>query len=212
MYLWWQVLCTMKEKEACYVKVKISTDGGKLDDVVNKDKQMKFNVILQSMSRSADVAELEGDEKLERAQHHKDRGSQLFKLGRLVFALKRYERALNIVQQITQPANLPPALSEQCRTLTSQCYLNIAACHLKDEHYEDVILACTSALQIDERNVKGLFRRGQAYAKLHKVEQAVGDFSKLLTIEPANRAAQNQLAALQTTKKKEKQMCEKMFG
>ena len=203
----------MKKKEACYVKVKINAEGKKIDDLVGADrKPLKMNVILQSFDRSADVSELAADEKLERAQHHKDRGSELFKRARLVFALKRYNKALDIVRTVSQPADdLPAALAQQCRTLTSQCYLNIAACHLKSELYEDVIAACTSALQLDAANVKGLFRRGTAYAKLHKVEQASADFEKLLQLEPENRAAQNQLTALSKTKKQEKAMCQKMF-
>ena len=206
-----QVVCTMKEKETCYIKCKVDAAGNKVDEVLNKDKQLKFNIILRSFNRSADLADLEADEKLERAQHHKDKGTDLFRLKRLNFAIKRYEKATNIVTAITDTTDLPESLQNQCKTLKCHCYLNLAACHLKEERYEKAINCAKHALEIEENNVKGLFRRGQARFKLHQYSEALEDIQKVLVIEPHNKAAQNELTAVQQAVQKEKKMYQKMF-
>lgn len=50
---------------------------------------------------------------------------------------------------------------EKKNSILNAGYLNLAACFLKLEKYEEVIQNCEKALEIDSKNAKGLFRKGQ---------------------------------------------------
>lgn len=50
---------------------------------------------------------------------------------------------------------------------------------------------CSSGLAMDPMNVKALLRRGTARAYLSQFENALGDFERVLDVEPGNiQAAQ----------------------
>ena len=206
----------MRAKEASYVKCKVDTQGVKIESY-SQDKAPKFNLILQSFERAADVSDLDADEKLERAQSHKDRGSELFRGDKIDFAQKRYAKALDIITSVSNEsesitdATFAEQLRAKCSTLTVQCYVNLAACHLKSDNFADVISTCSNAIKLDERSVKAYFRRGQAHLAKHHYVEAKNDFEKVLELEPSNKAAQNQLKAVQDAVKKEKEMYTKMF-
>ena len=99
-----------------------------------------------------------------------------------------------------------------CSKLKCQCHLNLAACYLKSEDYNKVTEHCTSALELEPENVKGLFRRGQAYAKLHEYDKAKQDFTKAQGLDQENKAVTNQIRQVDAAMKKEKQMYQKMFS
>ena len=98
-----------------------------------------------------------------------------------------------------------------CSKLKCQCFLNLAACYLKSENHNKVTEYCGSALELEPNNVKGLFRRGQAYVKLHEYEKAKNDFTKAQELDKENKAVMNQLRQIDSLMKKEKQMYQKMF-
>ena len=203
----------MKEGEICYIKSKVDAKGNKVSEFdVNAKSVLKFNAHLKSMSRAADLAELEPDECLEQAQHHKDKGTELFKANRLNFAIKRYEKALMYLEDGNSMSTLPDMLQQQFRTLKCQCHLNLAACYLKKEKFNSVIDHSTKALELESDNVKGLFRRGQAHVKLDHYDLAKTDFQKALQIEPENKAVSNQILVVDGLIRKERAMYKKMFS
>lgn len=207
-----KVLLSMKEGEAAYVKAKVDAKGKKVDEVMGKNKGLKFNIILKSFERLADIEDMEGDEKLEKAQYQKNRGTELFQKGNLKYAILRYERALKCLGSKSESKQLPGDLPLQHKTLIIQCHLNLAAAFLKQDMYEGVVRHCNEALDVDEKSVKGLYRRGQAYIQLHKYPEAKEDFDALLAIEPENKAARSELNKVVDKIKKEKQMYQKMFN
>ena len=208
----------MLAKEASYVKCKVDATGAPVDHLAIHDKHIKFNVILQSFERAADVSDLDADEKLERAQAHKERGTELFRQERVHFAQKRYSKALGIIANVHEESSsmsdlaFAEELRGKCSTLKIQCFINLAACHLRCERYSDVIDTCSSAIELDAKTVKAFFRRGQAHLNKHQYVEAKSDFEKVLQLEPNNKAAQNQLNVVTTAIKKEKQMYHKMFN
>ncbi len=206
-----KILCSMKMGEYCYIKTKVDETGKKLGEFDLKEKSLKFNVALKLLNRAADQNELEPDERLERAQHHKDRGSELFQAGRTDFAVKRYHNAVRYLLDIPSE-QLLPVLSEQYQKLNCQCQLNLGACFLKIEQFEKVIEACTKALELEPKNIKGLFRRGQAYMKMDKFDEAKMDFSQAQELEPGNKAVIGQINTLNNLIKKEKDTYRKMFS
>lgn len=206
------IVLSMLEGETCYIKSKIDPEGNKMTDFGIEKKSMKFNVTLKSLSRSADMADLEKDELLDRANHHKEKGTELYRADRTDFSLKRFDRAMTHIKAM-EPVDdsLPEALRKRYEELKCQCYNNMAACYTKLEKFQDVVNMSTEAIECGGENVKALFRRGQAEAKLHHYDKAKADLMRALKLEPENKAVWNQLRAVEEAIKKEKQMYQKMF-
>ena len=207
-----KIVMSMKESETCYIKSRINADGQKVNEFDSGKPALKFNVILKSFSRAADSCDLEQDERLERGQDHKKRGTELYQKGRIDFAIKRFTAGLEYLQAMEPLDKLPTEMREQQQLLMCQCHLNLAAAFLKREDYEKVVEHCTTALTLQPDNVKGLFRRGQAYTKLNKYENAKVDISHALKLEPENKAVYNQLRTVEGLIQKEKEMYKKMFA
>jgi FK506-binding protein 4/5 len=204
-----KVVSSMKEQETAYIKSRINSRGQKIDSF-GGDPGFKFNVTLFEMSRAAESCDLEQDERIERAQHYKDQGTDLFRDGNIDFALKRYQRALDYLNDMDKKP-VPGSLKSQQLTLISQCHFNLAAGYLKQEKYDQVVQHCTIGLQTDPNNVKGLFRRGQAYMKLNQYDEAKADYNRALQLDPYNKATANQMAILNGLIRKEKELYKRMF-
>ena len=204
-----KVLMSMKEGETCYVKSKVDKAGNEVRDYeITTKTALKFNVQLASFSRAADITDLFRDEKLERAQNHKNKGTDLFRVARFPFAIKRYKRALQCLEDFGDAST---DMGRRGRDLACHCHLNLAACGIKSHNYKVVIEHCTEALRVDRCSVKGLFRRGQAYLKLHCYSEARADLNAALVVEPNNKAVLNELRNSDILLRKEKELYQKMF-
>jgi FK506-binding protein 4/5 len=95
-------------------------------------------------------------------------------------------------------------------------YLNKALCHQRLSDQDEVRHACNEALVMDPKNVKALFRRGQANLSLGEIEKALADFEKVQEIEPENKAALNQITIcnqkIKSYKDDEKKRYKNMFS
>lgn len=56
---------------------------------------------------------------------------------------------------------------------------------------------CTDAIILDPSYVKAYMRRGTARKKLNKLEPALEDFKQVVRLEPENKPAQREVAALE---------------
>jgi len=208
------VVKSMKEGEQCYINCRVDVKGNRISELdVNSKTAPKFNITLLSFSRSADVTELEADELLDRAEHHKERGVSLYSAGNIEFAIQRFNRAADFVRRVDESGNFPPkSVRERGHTVLCHCELNLAACRLKTSEHEKVLEHCTSALALDPHSVKGLFRRSQALAKLGRYQEARKDAVDAQTLEPTNKAVVSQLRSVNELLLKEKQIYQKMFS
>jgi RNA polymerase II-associated protein 3 len=50
-------------------------------------------------------------------------------------------------------------------------------------------------LELDSKNVKALFRRGQARAEMNEFDEGLRDLNAAAALEPANAEVKNMLAA-----------------
>ncbi|KAJ7553198.1 hypothetical protein O6H91_06G087600 [Diphasiastrum complanatum] len=105
----------------------------------------------------------------------KNQGNQLHGIGRYSEAAEKYARAKN---------NLAEFSSQEAASLRLTCSLNLMSCYLKTQQYHQAISEGSEVLQGDPRNLKALYRRGQAYKELGKFKLAFKDLSEAADLSP----------------------------
>ena len=138
-----------------------------------------MHVKLVSFTKAEDSWTLKGEDKVKRLALLKDAGSNIFKTGRVRFALARYEAATRLYEHDKET---PSA----AKSLLRLCLLNQAMCHLKLADPAKAESACSKVLKDEPENAKALFRRAQALAKLGEHSKALGDLKRAADIEPTN--------------------------
>uniref|UniRef100_G3SZF1 Protein unc-45 homolog A n=1 Tax=Loxodonta africana TaxID=9785 RepID=G3SZF1_LOXAF len=112
-------------------------------------------------------------------------GEQLRKEGNELFKRGDYEGALTAY---TQALSLEAAPQDQ-----AILHRNRAACHLKLEDYGQAEIEASKAIEKDGGDVKALYRRSQALEKLGRLDQAVLDLKRCVSLEPKNKVFQEAL-------------------
>lgn len=107
-------------------------------------------------------------------------------------AIKQYKR---IVQYLGPPNDFENEDKAKRDALILAAHLNLAMSYLKCSEYNEAVKQCDSALEIDAKNEKGLFRRGLARFGQKEYELAKNDFNAVLTLDANNKAAKNQIIA-----------------
>eukprot|EP01027_Heterolobosea_sp_BB2_P012903 GEZU01018662.1.p1 GENE.GEZU01018662.1~~GEZU01018662.1.p1 ORF type:complete len:311 (-),score=93.79 GEZU01018662.1:47-979(-) len=157
--------------------------------------------------------EMTAEEKIQAALKKKDEGNDLFKEGRYERARVKYEKAISY---LTSKRGMREDEKKKASEVELPCYLNLAACTLKTKEYLDAIQYSTKALAIDEKNLKGLFRRAQAYSGRGDFDKAMEDLNRALVLYPDNKEIRNEVATvnkkLAAQKQKEKKMYAQMFS
>uniref|UniRef100_A0A2K5QIS0 Protein unc-45 homolog A n=2 Tax=Cebus imitator TaxID=2715852 RepID=A0A2K5QIS0_CEBIM len=105
-------------------------------------------------------------------------GNELFKCGDYQGALAAYTQALGLDATPQDQAIL---------------HRNRAACHLKLEDYDKAETEASKAIEKDGGDVKALYRRSQALEKLGRLDQAVLDLKRCVSLEPKNKVFQEAL-------------------
>jgi len=168
-------------------------------------------------------------DKLARANVLKEEGNVAFKKGDWKGAMRAYHQANLFVKGLDTaragsgfvPAGigakpLPADQVEAIAKMEVALNLNLAACHAKTDVWAKVVGDCDRVLSIDNKNAKGLFRRGQAYVRLGDAERATDDLNAAAKLEPNDAGIQTELAKLQTLQKvqdeKQRAVFAKMFA
>lgn len=196
------------EKSEIYLKGKYLKDA-----CLPQDKgDLTYTVTLHNFEKAKESWELNSDEKLATAEKDKTKGTEHFKAGRLEQAYKYYSRVREFLKSEDRLKDEEKAKRD---ALYIAGLLNVALVQLKRDENLACVEACNDVLELDPNNVKALFRRGQAQLAVNEFEAAIADFTKVMEVEPDNKAAlsQQQLAKakLRAQLDKEKKMYRAMF-
>jgi len=135
------------------------------------------------------------EDHLAEAKLRHEQGNRAHEAKLYTLAITKYTKAQLYLEQFNDFKT--PEEQETYAQLKVTLWLNLAAANLKLEAYEKVKLHCTNALEIEPKNVKGLYRRASACVALNEYEQAQKDLALLLETEPQNALAKHLMKRVQ---------------
>ncbi|XP_026855163.2 peptidyl-prolyl cis-trans isomerase D [Electrophorus electricus] len=151
------------------------------------------------------------DKILSVAEDIKNIGNNLFKSQNWQVAMKKYSKALRYLEvcgnilddESAQPRLEPVALS---------CILNLAACKLKLQQWQEAVESCDEALELNPNHAKALFRRAQGWQGLKEFNKAMIDLQKAKEIAPEDKAIGNEMLKVKQKVKEEKEKERKIYA
>jgi len=180
--------------------------------VVSAEKVV-FTLELTEFEKPTDTWSMSEDEKIQFAAGRRTAGSDLFKTGRVVLALERYKKVIDLFNYVD---NFNEENKKTAKDLKRLCELNSAACQLKLKDFTETKKLCSNVLKEESSNVKALFRRAQAELGLKDFAACIKDLKKVLDLDPQNKDARNLLkeanAGQREVDKQSKAMFTKMCG
>lgn len=165
---------------------------GKLVNV-SEDVRFMCTAHVRIEENSRPVYELTPADKLGIAVKYKNMGVSLYKEGLLhkqTLAFFVFSDAVKWLCMI--PPDDAEDLAQEARTIKMQCYNNIALFHLQQHNYNLCVVATTVLLNVDEGNVKALYRRAVANTELQNYELAAEDLRVALLLDPNNKSVKKQ--------------------
>jgi len=186
---------------------------------------------------TASTSKLTIPEKVAEATRYKEAGNSLYKEKKYKAAAGKYHRALLYLKGIDvdlhgtpaflqemcvhpgQQNTMPPELEQQCIQLNISVHNNLCACMLlmENSNLERIKHLAEVVIELDDKNEKAWFRKGQAAVKLKDLDCAHQCFKKVQELsngsnQEADRLLRDIEHKLQHQKDKEKKMYQNMFG
>lgn len=171
--------------------------------------QLKYEIHLKGFEKAKESWEMNSEEKLEQSTIVKEQGTVYFKEGKYKQASLQYKK---IVSWLEYESSFSEEEAQKAQALRLASHLNLAMCHLKLQAFSAAIESCNKALELDNNNEKGLFRRGEAHLAVNDFDLARADFQKVLQLYPSNKAAKTQLAICQQRIRKQLAREKKLYA
>jgi len=147
----------------------------------------------------------------------KNAGNQYYKAKDTKNAVRKYKKAAKYIDHLRENMGATEEdEEEQIRKVEVPIVLNIAAAFILDKKWDEAKKECDKVLEIQETNIKALYRRGQCHLGRRDYDLALEDFNQAKTLDPNDKGILNEIAKVKKAKadyaQKEKKMYGKMFG
>ena len=221
----------MKKGEVARVDVKHPYAYGAIGNAelaVPGGADLQFTITLKDMDQAKYSHEMDDAEKLEFAAKAKEMGTKYFKKGDYEKALKKYSLMSEYLsiddlpdiddsddeqQEKNNEKNLDDKeYKEKTEALLVAAYSNQALCHIKLTNGKQALEACDKVLELDSKNVKALFRKGQAAELNQDFEDAITYYKDLLEVDQGNTLATRQITICRNKVKSFKEKQKKMYS
>ena len=154
--------------------------------------EVQFTIFLRGYEKTKASWELSDDEKLEQAQHFKERGTDFLNQGKFNVALNKYN-AVIVLMEFAKPTKPEDQggkeIAENFEQMFIAALLNSALATLKMGETIEAIKFCDRVLEKKPGHVKALYRKAQAFQHRKDFDEAIAIFQRILEIEPGNKAA-----------------------
>uniref|UniRef100_A0A8B9L8B6 peptidylprolyl isomerase n=1 Tax=Astyanax mexicanus TaxID=7994 RepID=A0A8B9L8B6_ASTMX len=187
----------MQKGECCllYLKPRYGFGKeGKAEYGIGPNAELLYEVTLKDFDKAKEFWEMDLTEKLEKGVQVKQKGTQYFKAGRYYHAVIQYQR---IVTWLEMECGLGKEQQQAIHALLLVAYLNLALCYLRLQEYAQTVENCNKVMELDSKNEKALYRRGEARLLRNEFSLALVDFRQVLQVNPSNRAARSQIVICQ---------------
>eukprot|EP00930_Biecheleria_cincta_P100419 TRINITY_DN92061_c0_g1_i1.p1 TRINITY_DN92061_c0_g1~~TRINITY_DN92061_c0_g1_i1.p1 ORF type:complete len:760 (-),score=199.83 TRINITY_DN92061_c0_g1_i1:148-2382(-) len=182
------------------------------------------------MDFDKDERAMKKEDRIRLAAKNKDEGNDMFKAQKFDDAIRRYKKAIEHVSRPEIVSNLTPSEVEETTKIKVSCHLNSAQCFIKaadtagqeggknasEPFYKKAKTSCDDVLELDEKNLKAIFRRSLCWEKLGELESAMKDIKKGLGVAPEDgdlkRSQERLEKLLKRQKEGQKKVFSKMFG
>ncbi|KAF6168376.1 hypothetical protein GIB67_018216 [Kingdonia uniflora] len=180
-------------------------------DILYEVELIGFDETKEGKARS----DMTVEDRIGAADRRKMEGNIFFKDEKLEEAMQQYEMAIAYMGDDFM-FQLMGRYRDMALAVKNPCHLNLAACLIKLNRYEEAIGQCSTVLGEDENNAKALFRRGKAKAELGQIDSAREDFLKARKYAPEDKAITKELRLLvehdKAVYQKQKEIYKGIFG
>lgn len=171
----------------------------------------------EDLEDKVDFSRPENESKvLEICDKIKSAGNFFFKSKEYSKAVRKYHKACRYISCLRDAmGSTRDEQEERIRQVEVPLILNMAAVMLAWKKWEEAKAECDKVLEIQEENIKALFRRAQARIEMKDFDEAIVDLNKARDLEPEDKALAKELARAKKAKldyvQAEKRMYSKMF-
>ncbi|KAL0106891.1 hypothetical protein PUN28_015430 [Cardiocondyla obscurior] len=198
------------EKSRLFIKSKYAFKSqGKPEYNIPPNADIEYEVKLQDFEKETSVWSMKPAEKIEQAKMQKEKGTKYLKSDRINVAIKVYQK---VSKYLNEGSDFTDDLKKERDSLLVAAHLNLALCYLKTNENILAKQECDQVLELDPKNEKALFRRGQAHLGLASPELAINDFQEVLKLQPNNTAASNQVLICNSFIKKQLTKEKKLYA
>jgi len=157
-------------------------------------------------------ADMTFEERCRQADKRRLAGNELYKEGNLQGAEQKYTMAMSYFGEsfMFQLEGLDK-YKKIANDIRLPLLLNLAACKLHHKEWHQVIALCSGVLEVEESNVKALFRRGAARRELGQDDPALQDLNKAALLAPEDKAIKAEIRKVKQEKKTQAQVAKKVY-
>ncbi|CAF1193639.1 unnamed protein product [Rotaria sordida] len=203
----------MTKNEHAQLQLKSDATTGVEKFNIPKNTPVQYDVTLLNFEKAKESWSMNDVEKLEQSEILKKRAAELITDGHYQAAIKKYKKIGDYLQTATYENENDKKKAEEVK-LSAQS--NTALCYLKLNEHSECIQVCDKVLELDSKNEKCLFRRGQCQLSMSNFDEAMKDFQEVLKLNSSNSAAKQFIQKCREEMKayheKEKQLYASIFA